>query len=86
METIDGAYRGRLDRSLRETSLYSKPLRIVGSLVLVSVLAALLFGAAVFGVPTVYSWWKQAECWLRGPDSYACWELDLLKTPTRSQR
>ena len=47
---------------------------------------ALLFGAAVFGVPTVYSWWKQAECWLRGPDSYACWELDLLKTPTRSQR
>jgi hypothetical protein len=50
-------------------------LRIAGWLVLVSVLWGLLFGAAVFGVPTVYSWWKQCECWLRGSDSYACWEL-----------
>src|SRR5688572_2951622 len=41
------------------------------------------FGATILGVPTVYSWWKHCECWLRGPDSYACWELDLLKQPQR---
>jgi hypothetical protein len=39
----------------------------------------------VFSVPTVYSWWKQVQCWLRGADSYACWELDLLKSPKRDQ-
>jgi hypothetical protein len=55
-------------------------LRIVCGLLLLAV----AFGAAVLGVPTAYSWWKHSECWLRGPDSYACWEIDLLEyRPTR---
>ena len=62
-----------------------RAVRIVGWLVVVSVLWALVFTATVFSVPTVYSWWKQVQCWLRGADSYACWELDLLKSPKRDQ-
>ena len=47
--------------------------------ILVFLLATVAFWAAIFGVPTVYYAWKQSECWLRGSDSQACWELDLLR-------
>lgn len=56
---------------------------MAGWIAFVLVLWAVAFGAAIFGVPTVYSWWKQSECWLRGPDSHACWEVDLLERPER---
>jgi hypothetical protein len=56
-------------------------LRIAGKIVLILFLWSLTFGAAIFGVPTVYSWWRQYECWRRGPDSVECWWLDLLKHP-----
>jgi hypothetical protein len=53
----------------------------------VLLLSGLFFGGAVFGIPTLYAGWKHVECWLRGSDSYACWELDLLKNPVdRGQR
>ena len=61
-------------------------MKTVGLVVLVLVLSGLAFAAAIFGVPTVYHLWKQFECWFRGQDSQACWELDLLKHPKTSVR
>jgi hypothetical protein len=60
--------------------------KIAGVILAVPLLWALLFGLSIFGVPTVYGWWKHVECWLRGPDSYACWELDLLRHSKRVVR
>jgi len=59
-------------------------LKIAGKIALILLLWAAAFGTAILGVPTFYSGWKHAECWLRGPDSLACWELDLLKHPERT--
>lgn len=61
-------------------------MKIAARMILILLLGGVGIGAAIFGVPTVYYGWKHAECWLRGPDSVACWELDLLKRPPGTRR
>jgi hypothetical protein len=60
-------------------------MRLAAGIVFVLFLWGLAFGSAIFGVPTVYYWWMQLQCWRGGPDSQACWWLDLLKHP-RAER
>ena len=46
--------------------------RLIAGVVLVLVVSGLAFGAAILGVPTVYSWWMQYQCWRAGRDSEEC--------------
>jgi hypothetical protein len=56
-------------------------LRLTAWVACVLLLWSVAFGAAIFGLPTVYYVWKQYQCWRAGPDSEECWWFDLLKYP-----
>jgi hypothetical protein len=55
--------------------------RLAAWILVVLFMSGVAFGAAVLGIPTVYHWWLQFQCWRAGPDSQECWWLDLLEHP-----